>query len=146
MVEVRRPESILIDPAFPGGSATTDLTQAEAEELLALVRQMAVLMDGQFVVPGTDVKFGLDALIGLIPGLGDAISAAISGYIILLARRCGVSRWTTGRMIANALVDMGIGTIPVAGDLFDVAWRANLKNVALLEKHLLKKFPNLRIQ
>jgi hypothetical protein len=94
------------------------------------------LLDSAFVIPGTRYRFGLDALIGLVPGLGDAISAFFSGYIILQASRLGAPKSVVTRMIANVAIDTAVGWVPVLGDLFDVAWKANLKNMALLESHV----------
>lgn len=94
-------------------------------------------MDSVFQVPGTNVRFGLDALLGLIPGLGDTLTSLVSLYILQAARRHGVSRVTMARMGANIAVDYIVGIVPVAGDLFDVSWKANQKNVELLRTHLL---------
>jgi hypothetical protein len=94
------------------------------------------LLDSAFSIPGTRYRFGLDALIGLVPGLGDAVGAIFSGYIILQASRAGASRATINRMIANVAIDTVVGWVPLLGDLFDVGWKANTKNVALLEQHL----------
>jgi branched-subunit amino acid permease len=94
------------------------------------------LLDSAFSIPGTRYRFGLDALIGLVPGLGDAVGAIFSGYIILQASRAGASGATINRMIANVAIDTVVGWVPLLGDLFDVGWKANTKNVALLEQHL----------
>lgn len=82
------------------------------------------------------MRFGLDALIGLVPGLGDVAGAGMSGYIILVAARQGAPTTVLLRMLLNVAVDTAIGAIPLAGDLFDAAWRANSRNAALLERHL----------
>ncbi len=92
-------------------------------------------MDAAVVIPGTSVRFGWDAVVGLIPGGGDAISAAISGYIVVQAAQLGVPLPTVLRMVFNVAVDFVLGTVPIAGDVFDVLWRANLMNVALIERH-----------
>lgn len=110
----------------------------EAQALLRL-EALARLMDNAFVVPGTNVRFGLDGVIGLVPGVGDLISGLVSSYLIWEARRLGVSKWILGRMMANTLLDTTIGAIPLAGDLFDVMFRANIKNMALLRRHLERK-------
>ena len=109
-------------------------TRAAVERLEAL----ATLMDSAIVIPGTNVRFGLDAIIGLVPGIGDLVSGAISSYLIWEARRLGASRWLVWRMMANTAIDTAIGVIPVAGDAFDVMFRANRKNMALLRAHLEK--------
>lgn len=96
---------------------------------------LASLMDSAIVVPGTSIRFGADALIGLIPGIGDAITAGVSCLIILEARRMGAPRHVVVRMIGNVALDGLVGAIPVVGDIFDVAFRANLRNMRLLRKH-----------
>ncbi len=100
------------------------------------LQQLADWMDTAFEVPGTDIRFGLDALIGLVPGLGDTITSLVALYIVAVASRLGVARVTLIRMIANVAVDWLLGIIPLFGDLFDVYWKANQWNVAILRKHL----------
>jgi hypothetical protein len=103
---------------------------------LERLRALSRLLDNAFVIPGTRYRFGLDPLIGLVPGLGDAVSAILSGYIILQASRLGAPRSVVTRMIANVALDTLVGWIPILGDLFDVAWKSNLRNMALLESHV----------
>ena len=105
---------------------------AQVEHLRALSR----LLDNAFVIPGTRYRFGLDALIGLVPGLGDAVSAVFSSYLVLQASRLGAPRSVLTRMIANVALDTLVGWVPILGDLFDVAWKSNVRNMALLEEHL----------
>src|SRR5688572_21950714 len=105
---------------------------AQVEHLRALSR----LLDTAFVIPGTRYRFGLDALIGLVPGLGDAVSAVFSSYLVLQASRLGAPRSVVTRMIANIALDTLVGWVPILGDLFDVAWKSNVRNMALLEEHL----------
>ena len=100
---------------------------------------LAKLMDGAFVIPGTNIRMGLDGLIGLVPVAGDMISGLISTYMIWEARQLGAPRWLIARMLANTLLDTTIGAVPVLGDAFDVMFRANMKNMALLRRHLEKK-------
>lgn len=104
----------------------------QAQEL-ERVRSLARLLDNAVRVPGTDYRVGLDPLLGLVPAAGDYIGAILSGYILLQATRFGVSRQTLGRMGANIVLEMLVGIVPVAGDLFDVAWKANARNLELLE-------------
>lgn len=108
------------------------------EASVARIEAVSRLMDDLFEIPGTNVRVGLDAIIGLVPIVGDLISQAVSSYIIWEARQLGVSRFTMGRMIANSALDTVVGIIPVAGDAFDVMFRANRKNLALLKGHLAK--------
>jgi hypothetical protein len=112
------------------------LIHDEEERLMGSVRALARLMDDQFEVPGTKLRVGLDALVGLVPGVGDLVSTAISLWIVNQARRLGVSRWVLARMGWNVLVDAGVGAIPLAGDAFDLVWKSNRRNIVLLEKHL----------
>lgn len=118
-------------PLVPG-----PLVGVHAPRQIERLRSLSRLLDSAFVIPGTRYRFGLDALIGLVPGLGDAISAVFSGYIILQASRLGAPQSVVTRMIANVAIDTVIGWVPVLGDLFDVAWKSNLKNMALLENHV----------
>ena len=96
-------------------------------------------MDGAFVVPGTTIRFGLDGLIGFVPVAGDVIAGLVSTYLIWEARQLGAPTWLIARMVANALLDTTIGAIPVVGDAFDVLFRANMKNMALLRRHVEKQ-------
>lgn len=98
-------------------------------------RALARVLDSAVGIPGTPLRIGLDAILGLIPGGGDVAGAALSGYIVLAAARRGASRAVIARMLLNVLLDTTIGAIPVLGDLFDVAYKSNMKNVALLERH-----------
>lgn len=100
------------------------------------LRAMSRLLDNAFTIPGTRYRFGLDALIGLVPGLGDAVSAVFSGYLVLQASRMGAPRSVVTRMIGNVAIDTIVGWIPLLGDIFDVAWKSNVRNMALLEQHV----------
>ena len=115
------------------------IDEAEVEAAYKRIAALARVMDSIVAIPGTNLRIGVDAVLGLVPVVGDVISQAISSYIIWEARRLGVSRWTMARMIGNSLVDMGIGAVPLLGDAFDVAFRANLRNLALLKADLERK-------
>jgi hypothetical protein len=93
-------------------------------------------LDTAFILPGTNVRFGFDAIIGLVPGIGDAITTAISLYIVHEARQLGAPLHVIMRMLANVAVDGFVGAVPVFGDAFDVMWRANRRNVRLLREWL----------
>ncbi len=108
----------------------------DRERRIRRIRSLARLMDEAFQVPGTNYRIGLDSIIGLVPGVGDAITAGFAFYLIRESAALGVPRRILARMIWNAGIDLVGGTIPVAGDLFDVAWKANKKNVRLLERWL----------
>ena len=110
------------------------LTAAEEQRLEGL-RRIAQLLDNAFVLPGTSYRVGLDPILGVLPGLGDLISPLFTIGVLLQARALGVPKVVQGRMMINAGVDALLGTVPVIGDLFDFAWKANAKNLALLELH-----------
>jgi hypothetical protein len=97
---------------------------------------LALLMDNAFRIPGLNLRFGLDSIIGLIPGLGDIVSMLVSLYVLAAAQRYGLSRITTARMGLNIAVDTIIGAIPLVGDAFDLVWKANQRNVALVQHHM----------
>ncbi|HJU32338.1 MAG TPA: DUF4112 domain-containing protein [Hyphomicrobiaceae bacterium] len=107
-----------------------------AEQSLARLEALAKLMDGAITIPGTTIRVGLDGVIGLLPVVGDLINGIVSSYLIWEARQLGASRWVIGRMMANTAVDTLVGAVPVVGDAFDVLFRANMKNMALLRRHL----------
>jgi hypothetical protein len=90
-------------------------------------------MDELVRVPGTRIRFGLDALIGLIPGAGDVVTSGVSAYMLLAATRLGAPPAVIARMAGNIVLDLVVGAIPVLGDVFDIGWKANVRNVALLE-------------
>ena len=108
------------------------------ERDLANLKALSQLMDNAFTIPGTKIRFGLDSLIGVVPVLGDTLGLIISSYIVSVAHKIGVPWHVKARMTWNIFVDWLVGIIPFLGDAFDVAWKANLKNVALLEKHMQK--------
>jgi len=107
---------------------------------LKRLRQMSRLLDNMIMIPGTQVRIGLDPILGLIPVGGDFLGIMLSSYIILEAARLGASRATLGRMFLNVIIDGLVGAVPVLGDFFDFAWTANTHNLKLLEEHL--KFPS----
>jgi hypothetical protein len=93
---------------------------------------IAALLDDMFRIPGTQIRFGLDALIGWVPGIGDAVAAIASFLIVLAAWRRGVQAVTLIRMVANVVLETALGAIPVAGDIFHVFWKSNRRNYRLL--------------
>ena len=110
----------------------------ETGQSVARLEALARLMDGAFVLPGTNIRMGLDAIIGLIPVAGDVIAGLISTYLIWEARQLGAPKWLIARMMGNTLLDTMVGSVPVVGDAFDVMFRANMKNMALLRPHVEK--------
>lgn len=113
-------------------------TRREAPDVRSPARleTIADLLDSRWCIPGTGIRFGADALLSLLPGLGPVVSTAISGYLIWEARRLGVSTGTVLRMIGNVGLDGLISAEPVAGAVGDIFFRANRRNMALLQRHL----------
>ncbi|MCE3283006.1 MAG: hypothetical protein K0Q66_1743 [Chitinophagaceae bacterium] len=102
------------------------------------VARLTKLMDKQFSIPGTNIRFGLDGLIGLIPGVGDVSTFAVSCYLLTLMAKNGASGYVMARMVVNVLIDAIIGAIPFVGDLFDFAFKANSRNLRLMQEHFVE--------
>ena len=96
---------------------------------------LATAFDTAFILPGTNVRFGVESLLRLIPGIGDAVASLLSCYLLYEARQLGVPRLLFARMLGNVLLEGAVGMVPLAGDAFDVYFRANRRNVALLRRH-----------
>jgi hypothetical protein len=113
---------------------------ARADRFAAFERRFAAVSrvtDELVAVPGTSIRVGLDPVVGLVPVVGDAISAVVGFWLIAEATRFGVPRIVVGRMIVNTVVDLAVGAIPLLGDLFDVVSRSNSRNLALFRRHAL---------
>ena len=100
------------------------------------LRRIGYLLDNSIPIPGTGYRVGLEAIIGLVPGLGDLVGGGFSAWIILQAARLGAPPAVLARMGWNLLVDTAVGTIPLLGDLFDAGFKANMRNLALLDRHI----------
>jgi hypothetical protein len=124
----------MLKSAAPLASAATP-GLAERERLDRL-RQLGYLLDNSIPIPGTRYRIGLEAIIGLVPGLGDLVGGGFSAWIILQAARLGAPPSLLARMGWNLLVDTAVGAIPLLGDLFDAGFKANMRNLALLEGYL----------
>ena len=106
------------------------------------IEAMEAMLEGLFVIPGTNRRVGLDSLVGLIPVVGDIATAAMGAWIVWEARNLGMSKWQLTRMAANVGVDTLVGAIPFAGDLFDFLFKSNTKNLRIIRKHLDKHHPS----
>ena len=100
------------------------------------IRALARLLDSAFKIPGTGVRVGADSIFGLIPVVGDLAGAALSGYIVLASARLGAPPSALLRMLVNIGIDTVVGSVPLLGDMFDAGWRANMRNVELLDLHI----------
>ena len=112
--------------------AADGLTEEQIEELDRLAR----LLDSQWRIPGTSLRFGVDALAGLVPGVGDAATGLVSAYLIYRASRFDVPRSVLAVMVGNIVLDTVVGSIPLAGSVFDVFFKANNRNIRHLRRHL----------
>ncbi len=128
--------------AFGRGSAGFRFTNrarpydpAERRAALDRLDILATVFDTAFMLPGTNVRFGIESLLRLVPGVGDAIASLLSCYLLYEASRLGVPRLLLARMAANVALEGLVGAVPLAGDAFDVFFRANRRNVALLRAH-----------
>ena len=105
------------------------------------IEAMEQLLERSFVIPGINRAIGLDALAGLVPVLGDVITAAMGAYIVWEASNLGMPKWKLWRMAGNIALDTALGAIPIAGDLFDVLFRSNTRNLKIVRRHLDKHHP-----
>lgn len=121
--------TIFIDRRAPGRAANRD-------EVVARLDAIANLLDNAFTVPGTNIRFGIDGIIGLVPGIGDLVTTALSSYLIWEARRLGLPRWKIARMIGNVAFDTAIGVVPLLGDAADVLFKANRRNMRIIRQHI----------
>jgi len=121
---------------MPDAAPTLDQDIIRIERELAHLDRLAKALDSRFRLPGTPIRFGFDTLVGLIPGIGDTLMAAPSAWIIWRAYKMGIRRRHLSRMIANSGIDYVVGSIPVIGDIFDVGFKANLRNLSILREEL----------
>ncbi len=120
-------------------------TGTDAASVRARVVAMEKLLERSLVIPGTNMPVGLDALVGLVPVLGEVVTAAMGAYIVWEARNLGLPKWKLARMGANVLFDTAIGAIPLIGDAADFLFRSNTKNLKILLKHLDTHHPESRV-
>ena len=121
--------------ARPAPPRTTPPPSRTPHERIARLERLADGLDSRYRVPGTSIRFGWDSILGLVPGLGDVAALAPAGYIWMEAHRMGAPNAVKARMAANIGLDWVVGTVPVIGDLFDVGFKSNRRNVALLREH-----------
>jgi hypothetical protein len=115
-------------------SSANPFANLSREQRLARLDAVAKLLDVAFIVPGTNIRYGIDGLIGLIPVVGDLIATALSLWVVREARALGAPWHVTARMLGNVAVQGVVGMVPVAGDAFDVLYRANMRNARLLRR------------
>ncbi len=120
-------------------------TGNDPASIRARVEAVELLLERSFRIPGVNMPVGLDALIGLIPVLGDIITTTMGAYIVWEARNLGLSKWHLTRMGANVAFDAAIGLLPVVGDAADFVFRSNTRNLRIIKRHLDKQHPETRI-
>ena len=135
MDESKRARPLGLD--LPTGGSPADVRRR--------MEAMEHLLERSLVIPGTQIGVGLDAVVGLIPVVGDAIGAALGAYIVWEARNLGIPKWKLWRMIGNIAFDTAVGAVPIAGDLFDFAFRSNSRNLKLVKRHLDRHHPETRV-
>ena len=109
------------------------------DEKLIRLRQLSKNLDESFAIPGTGIKFGMDAILGLVPGGGDILSGVFSLYMLRAAIKMKLPKRAIFSMFLNIIIDTTVGVIPVAGDIFDIFWKSNKRNLEIIEKHLNKQ-------
>lgn len=124
----------------------TDLpTGASPGDVRRRMEAMEKLLERSLTVPGTKLTFGLDSVVGLIPVVGDAIAAALGAYLLWEAKNLGLPKWKLWRMAGNIAFDTAVGAVPVAGDLFDFAFRSNSRNLRIVKRHLDRHHPETKV-
>jgi hypothetical protein len=126
-----------VHPVLPEGT--------DPAAIRARVAAMETLLERSFRLPGVNIPIGLDAIIGLIPVVGDFVTTALGAYIVWEARNLGMSKWQLTRMGANVAFDTAIGLVPILGDAADLAFRSNTRNLKIIRKHLDKHHPETRV-
>jgi hypothetical protein len=127
-----------VDPSRGESVDVRSLSPGQAQRLAAL-RRFAALLDSAFVVPGLRYRIGLDPILGLVPGLGDLVSPLFGIGVLWQAYDLGIPRVVQLRMLFNVAIDALVGAVPLVGDVFDFAWKANNRNMALLERHAARR-------
>lgn len=120
-------------------------TGTDPASVRARMMMLERLLERSFTIPGVNMPVGLDAIIGLVPVLGDVVTTALGAYIVWEAKNLGLPKWKLARMGANVLFDTAIGAIPVVGDAADLVFRSNSRNLRILMRHLDKHHPETRV-
>lgn len=135
-------------PSTPNPDAIFDAliqNRRDPASLRKRIETLEFLLERSFTIPGINRPVGLDAIVGLVPVVGDVITATMGAYIIWEARNLGMPKWKIWRMIGNLGVDTALGAIPIAGDAFDFLFRSNTRNLKIIKKHLDKHHPGTMI-
>lgn len=133
--DFKRPLPLGIE--LPTGRAPADVRRR--------MEAMERLLERSLTIPGTKIGVGLDAVLGVIPVVGDAIAAALGAYLLWEAKNLGLPKWKLWRMAGNIAFDAAVGAVPVAGDIFDFAFRSNSRNLRIVKRHLDRHHPETRV-
>ena len=118
---------------------------SDAISIRKRIETMETLLERSFTIPGTKYPVGLDSIVGLVPVVGDVITAAMGAYILWEARNLGIPKWKLWRMAGNIAFDSAVGAVPLVGDAFDLVFRSNTRNLKIIRRHLDKHHPETRI-
>jgi Domain of unknown function (DUF4112) len=132
-------------PPFGEMLSAMNINASDPQAARKRIEMLEILLERSIQLPGINRPIGLDAILGLIPVVGDVISAALGSYIIWEARNMGLPKWKLWRMIGNLGLDTAVGAIPLAGDAFDFLFRSNSRNLKILKKHLDKHVPGSQV-
>lgn len=122
-------------------AAAMQIDTKNPAEIRRRIAMLEMLLERSFTIPGVRVPVGLDSIVGLVPVIGDFVTAAMGAYIVWEASNLGLPKWKLWRMGGNVLIDTALGAIPVAGDLFDFLYKSNTKNLKIIKRHLDKHHP-----
>lgn len=133
------------DPQRPRPVSLTLPTGSDPQSVRQRIEAMETLLERSFRIPGINFPIGLDAIVGLIPVLGDIVTTAMGAYIVWEARNLGLPRWKLWRMGANVAFDAALGAVPVVGDAADLVFRSNTRNLRIIKRHLDRHHPAARV-
>ena len=120
-------------------------TGNDPQSIRRRVEALELLLERSLVVPGTSYRIGLDTIVGLVPVLGDIITAAMGSYMVWEARNLGLPKWKLWQMMGRIGLDAGLGSVPLVGDAFDLLYRSNTKNLRTIKRHLDKHHPATKV-
>jgi hypothetical protein len=128
-------------PEFEQLATAMQIDTKDPAQIRRRIEMLEMLLERSFVIPGTKVPVGLDSIVGLVPVIGDFVTAAMGAYIVWEANNLGLPKWKLWRMGGNILLDTALGAVPIAGDLFDFLYKSNTKNLKIIKRHLDKHHP-----
>lgn len=138
-------DSANLSPQRPRPMAASIPTGTDAASVRRRIEAVEKLLEHGFTVPGVGYEFGLDAIVGLIPVIGDVVGAAFGAYLVWEAKNLGMPKWKLWRMAGNVGFDAAVGLVPFAGDALDFLFRSNTRNLKIVKRHLDKHHPHTRV-